>query len=61
MKIKKFVPVEPSNTMAIININDGKPMRVVGGEELLYEEVIKIKEELKRLNKRIEEILEEKE
>lgn len=61
MKTEKFVPIESSSTtVATININD-VPVRTVGSEEILYEEVIKIKEELKRLNKRIDEILGEKE
>ena len=58
MKIKTDTPVESGQT-STININDNK-YRFVGYEELIYDKVIKLEEQMKIINKKLDEILGEK-
>ena len=58
MKIKiADTPVESGQTSASINIADFPQPRIIGFEEIIYEKLIELNEELKRMNRRLDEIL----
>lgn len=57
MKIKTDTPIESGQTSASINIADFPQSRIVGFEEIIYEKLVELNEELKRMNERLDEIL----
>ena len=59
MKIKWTDPVEISQT-ASINVADQQQYRFVGYEELIYEKVIELEEQMKLINKKLDKILGDK-
>ena len=68
MKIKEFVPAETSTTTptteietATIKASDLQTPRFVGFDELVYEKIIKLEEQMKLINKKLDELLGEEE
>lgn len=60
MKIKTDTPVEISQT-STINIADCPQPRIVRYEEIIYDKIIELEEQVKLINKKLDEILGDKE
>jgi hypothetical protein len=61
MKIKTDTPVEISQTSATINLNDFPQPRIVGFEEIIYDKIIELEEQVKIMNKKLDKLSGEQE